>query len=144
MQKSIWALDYGNEPSQRITNRKCVLCNFSNFSEGDLCFRCMNNYNDTGTRRAVPKENLPQKHNGQETANSIPVPEYAVKQASRRASPSTMSLNETLRSHHNGNHNQGLATSRWAPRNANGNIGPVEKRQVWTRVRIKLDNGVRY
>jgi len=131
LDQSRWASSFNDSSFQRTQNRKCHSCGMSNFSEGDLCFRCAHN-------PKIPNNNSGRGNGSTTTAlvsrpNSLSTPIPQAQQKPTRSSLVTGS--EALRiGVETIDHEKGLSTSRWAPRNNHGSSRMPDKEQVWTRV----------
>ena len=134
LRSSRWApSNFANSPSYvpRVGDWACPSCSFSNFASRQICLRCSlskptSNRTIGSSLAHLYRENTPSLESSPR-ATSSPPPPYTAVANHTRANPAEERL-------HSGEY--GLATSRWAPRNAyrNGSVGETGKPQIWTRV----------
>ncbi|KAH6713463.1 hypothetical protein BKA61DRAFT_675708 [Leptodontidium sp. MPI-SDFR-AT-0119] len=118
LQKSRWANSSGSTAysNERPGDWNCTTCSFSNFQWRTSCFRCSAGLRDAQTKtfqqKIAPSLQTSKYQNG-----SIPQGEGKPKSANTAPLPCT----------------NGLAVSRWAPRNVNRTDVAQPAEKVWTR-----------
>lgn len=133
---SIWA-SRGNGDTRygpRPGDWECPTCGFSNYQRRTECFRCsQKGLKDVSANGHVSRSTTPNSYTGK-------IPQESGSWARGGISGSGGSSVQKEDSTSNGSHlsagEQGLAMSRWAPRNYDGRPKVIDKRQVWTRVRL--------